>query len=317
MLFRKEGAALWRVAQRFYNLTILMIKSKKILLAFIVINGLCTHVVMAQKVIQPPFSQEEWSKPYKPFCIVGNLYYVGTADLACYLITTPDGHILINSGLASSTPMIRANVEALGFKFSDIKLLMATHAHYDHVGAMAEIKKLTHAKMLIGAEDRQVLADGGSSDYVMGGHGATFTPVKADRLLHDKDTVSLGGVRILVLHHPGHTPGSCSFLLNVKDQQRSYRVLIANMPTILDDTRLSGMPGYPNVAKDYGYTLNAMKELQFDIWLSSHASQFDLEKKHPQGAAYNPLDFADQAGYYAELESLQKRYEEKLAEKQR
>ncbi|MES1215232.1 MAG: subclass B3 metallo-beta-lactamase [Bacteroidota bacterium] len=267
---------------------------------------------IAQKLIKL-HTQESWKQPYKPFRIAGNLYYVGTYDLASYLITTKQGNILINTGLAESASMIRSNVEALGFKFWDIKILLCTHAHYDHVGAMAAIKKMTGAKMMIHAYDAAVLGDGGNSDFIFGGKGMMFQPVNADRLLHDQDTVSLGDMHIVVLHHPGHTKGACSFLFDVKDEHRSYRVLIANMPSILDETKLSGMPGYPDVGKDYKYTLDAMKKLQFDIWLASHASQFDLHTKRKPGDGYNPEVFIDRKGYDAAINELQKSYSEKLA----
>ncbi|MBN9296335.1 MAG: subclass B3 metallo-beta-lactamase [Filimonas sp.] len=269
----------------------------------------------AQKLTDTGFSDPNWTKDYEPFRIVGNLYYVGTYDLACYLVTTPQGHILINTGVGSSAPMIRKHVEKLGFKFSDIKILLATHAHFDHVGAMAAVKKLTGAQMMINAEDADVLADGGNSDYVMGGKGPSFLPVKADRLLHDHDTVKLGGMNIVVLDHPGHTAGANSFLLDVKDEKRTYRVLIANMPSVLDETNLAGMPLYPTVAKDYAYTYKAMRALQFDLWVASHASQFDLQKKHPAGSAYNPEAFNDRAGYDKLLGELEKKYLRKLKEK--
>jgi len=265
----------------------------------------------AQKFVQPPVTQPDWIKDYKPFRIAGNLYYVGSYELACYLITTPAGHILINTGLNESAPMIRRHVEALGFAFTDIKILLATHAHFDHVGAMASIKKTTGAAMMIEERDAPVLADGGASDYVMGGHGSTFARVTANRLLHDKDTVALGGTSIEVLHHPGHTKGANSFLFDVKEGTTVYRVVIANMPSILDATKLSGMPLYPGVGKDYAYTLDTMKRLHFDIWLASHASQFDMHKKHKEGDTYNPEAFRDQAGYDAALNSLQKSYDDK------
>ncbi len=285
---------------------------KSLQLTLLILNlSFISFFSTAQKVSSPPVIQEEWTRDYQPFRICGNLYYVGTYDLACYLITTPKGHILINTGVEGSAPMIRSHVETLGFKFSDIKILLATHAHFDHVGAMAKVKKITGAKMMIEESDAAVLGDGGNSDYIFGGKGELFEPVKADRLLHDHDIVKLGGMQITVLHHPGHTKGACSFLFDVKDEPRSYRVLIANMPTILDGTK-PGMPTYPNVAGDYAYTLDAMKKLQFDIWLSSHASQFGLHEKHKPGDAYNPLAFADRKGYDAMLSDLQKRYLEKL-----
>jgi metallo-beta-lactamase class B len=259
--------------------------------------------VHAQKLAPLPINNKEWSAPAEPFRIAGNLYYVGTYDLGCYLITTPKGHILINTGLAESVPMIKKNIEQLGFKYSDIKILLTTQAHFDHVAGMAEIKKQTGAKMMVDAKDAKVLGDGGNSDYYMGGKGPLYLPVKADKLLHDQDSISLGGTKLVLLHHPGHTQGSCSYLVNVKDEKRSYTVLIANMPTILSDTKMTGMPGYPDISKDFAYTLNAMKKLQFDLWVASHASQFDMHEKRKDGDAYNPEVFADRALYDKTLEA--------------
>ncbi len=279
------------------------------------IAGCCLTPMLStaqKKTWNLPHSQEAWSRDYQPFRIAGNLYYVGTYDLSCYLITTPQGHILINTGLEASAPMIRKHVEALGFKFSDIKILLATHAHYDHVGGMAAVKRATGAKMMIQQKDAKALGDGGASDYVLGGGGSTFEPVKADKLLNDQEIVSLGGMQIRLLHHPGHTPGASSFSFTVKDDKRSYKVLIANMPSILDETKLSGMPGYPEVGKDYAKTLVAMQKETFDIWLSSHASQFDLHKKHKPGDPYRPEAFFDKKGYDQAVIDLKKNYDEKL-----
>ncbi len=258
--------------------------------------------VHAQKLAPLPIDNKEWSKPTEPFRIAGNLYYVGTYDLGCYLIATPKGHILINTGLAESVPMIKKNIEQLGLKYSDIKILLTTQAHFDHVAGMAEIKKQTGAKMMVDAKDAKVLADGGNSDYYMGGKGPLYLPVKADKLLNDQDSISLGGTKLVLLHHPGHTQGSCSYLVNVKDEKRSYTVLIANMPTILPDTKMSGMPGYASISKDFAYTLDAMKKLQFDLWVASHASQFNLHEKRKDGDAYNPEAFADRSLYDKTLE---------------
>ncbi len=269
----------------------------------------------AQKVIEPGNTPPEWSKPFQPFRIVGNLYYVGTYDLACYLITTTQGNILINTGLAASVPLIKANVEALGFKFKDIKILLTMQAHYDHMGAMAAIKQLTGAKMMIDEKDLGVMEDGGSSDYALGGNGSTYKPVKADRLLQNGDTVKLGDMHLVMLHHPGHTKGSCSFLFDVKDDQRSYRILIANMPTIVTEKSFSDVSDYPDIAKDYAYTLNAMKKLSFDIWLSSHASQFKLHDKHQPGGVYNPAAFIDKKGYDAAISNLQEQFSKKVESK--
>jgi metallo-beta-lactamase class B len=265
----------------------------------------------AQKLIPPPIFQENWLQDCEPFRIAGNLYYVGTYDLACYLITTPKGHILINTGLAESETMIRSHVEALGFKFSDIRILLATHTHYDHVGAMAAIKKMTHAKLMVNKKDAPVLTDGGNSDYIFGGKGSTFQPVKVNRLLHDHDIIKLGGMQIVLLHHPGHSKGASTFVFDIRDESRSYHVAIVNMPTIPDGVKPI-MDGYPDLIKDYAYTFDALKKLQFDIWFSSHASQFGLHKKRKPGDAYHPEAFIDRQKYDSLIADLYRKYLERF-----
>jgi metallo-beta-lactamase class B len=269
----------------------------------------------AQKVQEPKITNEAWSKPYPPFRIVGNLYYVGTYDLACYLITTPKGNILINTGLANSAKQIQENIKTLGFRFSHIKILLNTQAHYDHLGAMAAIKKQTKAKLFVNEKDATEVKSGGSSDYALGGSSSTFAPLTPDRLLQNNDTIKLGDMQLVMLHHPGHTKGSSSFLFTVMDKQKSYKVLIANMPTIVTDSSFAAIPTYKTIADDYAYTLKAMKNISFDIWLASHASQFELHTKHKPSDAYNPNAFIDQGGYDAAMSDLQKDYEEKMHQK--
>ena len=282
---------------------------QRLLLLFII--AVVTLPVVAQQ-IKEPMTKKEWSAPYQPFRIVGNLYYVGTEDLACYLITTREGNILVNTGLAASAEQLRKNIETLGFKWRDTKILLTSQAHYDHVGAMAQVKKETGALLMVDEKDADVLQSGGASDYELGKYGMSFLPVQPDRLLHDSDTISLGGMQIVILHHPGHTKGSCSFLFTVHDAKKNYRVLIANLPTIIVEGPFSSVKAYPNIASDYAYTLSAMMGLKFDIWLAAHASQFNLHEKHKPGAAYHPEAFIDQKGYDAAMADLQKRYEEQV-----
>jgi len=266
----------------------------------------------AQKVKEPTITNADWAKPYEPFRIAGNLYYVGTYDLACYLITTSKGNILINTGLASSAAQIKKNIETLGFKFNDTKILLTTQAHYDHMGAMAAVKKQTGAKLMVNAKEAEVLKDGGASDYALGGHGSVYQPVEHDRLLKDGDTIALGEMKLVMLHHPGHTRGSCSYLFTVKDEQRSWKVLIANMPTIVTDSSFASIKAYPSVATDYANTFKSMKHISFDIWLASHTSQFKMHDKHKPGDAYDPAAFIDQKGYEDELNGLENAYNEKM-----
>jgi len=149
----------------------------------------------------------------------------------------------------------------------------------------------------------------------MHARGMTFEPVKADYLLNDNDVIELGGVKLTMVHHPGHTKGSCSFWLDVNDGGKTYRVLIANMPTIVTDRKLTDIPEYPGISKDIQYTLASLKKQKFDIYLSSHANQFDLHQKHKSGDAYNPEAFVDKAGYDEKIKELEAAYEKKLQQK--
>lgn len=269
----------------------------------------CTLCASAQNLAPIPFADSAWTKPYEPFRIAGNLYYVGTYDLGCYLIATPQGHILINSGLAQSVPLIKKNVEALGFKFNDIKILLTSQAHFDHVAGMAEIKKITGAKMFVHEKDAKVLGDGGDSDFIFGGKGSTFVPVKADRLLRDGDVIEIGDTKLITIHHPGHTQGSTSFLMDTKDDKRSWKVLIANMPTLQPQTNVLEKESYPGIGKDYEYTFESLKGLQFDLWVTAHASQFNLHRKRKVGDPYHPEAFDDRPGYDNLVSRLKYQYD--------
>ena len=262
--------------------------------------------VKAQKVQEPKITNEEWNKPYKPFRIAGNLYYVGTYDLACYLITTTEGNILINTGLAASDTLIKNNIETLGFEFTDTKILLTTQAHYDHMGAMAAIKEMTGAKMMVDDKDAAVLKDGGSSDYALGGNGSTYQPVTPDRLLHNGDTITLGNMQLVMLHHPGHTKGSSSFTTTLREAGRDYSVLIANMGSINPGVNVAFMPAFKEITQAYLGTLERQKQLRPDVWLSSHAPQFNLYQKRNPGDAYDPNRFVDPDGYGAKIQFYEK-----------
>ena len=273
---------------------------------------LITFSWKAQVVKEPENTNEEWSRSYEPFRIAGNLYYVGTYDLASYLIVTDKGNILINTGLAGSLPMIKENIKKLGFNYKDIKILLLTQAHYDHTGALKDLQTETGAKFYADSADADVLKTGGKSDYEMGKCGATFKAIKPDILLKDQDKIKLGNTTLTLLHHPGHTKGSCSFIFETKDENRNYKVLIANMPSVIVDRKFSEIKDYPNIQADYAYTFKAMKKLDFDLWVASHASQFDLHTKHKEGDPYNPQVFMDKANYFAFLNSLETDYLEKI-----
>jgi len=271
---------------------------------------LLTMAVSAMGQQASSFGSDEWRRPFPPLRIAGNLYYVGTYDLACYLIVTPAGNILINTGLADSAAQIRANVAALGFKFSEIKLLLATHAHFDHVSAMAEIKRLTGARLAATAPEVTLFETGGKSDFRFGEDStAWFPPVKVDEKLADGQKVGLGGVVLTVHLHPGHTKGAASYEFNEEDGGRAYRVLIANLPSINPGVTLLENSKYPNILADYAHTLAAQKELHPEIFLASHASQFGLHRKYQPGDAYRPDRFVDPEGYRAAVDQLQRAFD--------
>jgi metallo-beta-lactamase class B len=254
-----------------------------------------------------------WTDPFPPFRIVANVYWVGTYDLSSYLIVTPQGDILINTGLADSVPQIRSNIESLGFKVSDIKILMATHAHWDHVAGMAEMKRITGARLLATQADAVLLEDGGQSDFRWGGDpGAAFAPVKVDQKIKDGEKVRFGGMELTVHHHPGHTKGAASFSFTVQEGGRSYRVLIANPGAINAGVVLLHNPKYPNIVEDYARTFHAQKELTTDIFLASHAGQFRMHDKYKPGDPYDPNQFVDPQGYRASVERLEKIYLDQL-----
>lgn len=258
----------------------------------------------------------EWSKPFPGHRVIGNLYAVGTYDLACFLITSDDGHILINTGLAESAPLIRANVESLGFRLEDIRVLLTMQAHYDHTAAFAEIKKATGAELWATAADAPLLEDGGASDPHFQGE-YTFAPVPVDRVLSDGEVIELGRTRLTVVEMPGHTPGSVGYTMTVTENGRDYRVAIANMGSMNPGMRLSRDPTYPGIAADFAKTFRRQKSMEVDVWVAAHASQYGLHDKYRPGDAYHPETFVDPEGFRELVAHYERLYEEQLAAERR
>lgn len=177
---------------------------------------------------------------------------------------------------------------------------------------MAEIKKETGAKLYVDEKDAEALETGGKSDYELGKYGISFKPVKPDFLLKNNDKIKLGSTTLTMLHHPGHTKGSCSFIFNTKDQNSSYKILIANMPSIIVDRKFSEIASYKDIQKDYTETFKAMKKLDFDLWVASHANQFNLHDKHKSGDPYNPKVFMDKSNFFKNLQDLENFFLEKI-----
>ena len=268
----------------------------------------------AQQRVKLPITNKEWETPFPGFKIVGNFYYVGTYDLGCYLIDTGTGLILINSGAPGSYPLIKGNIEALGFKTSDIRIITATHGHWDHVADLALFKKdAPAAKTYINERDARVLESGGDLDY-RGARGIIYDPIKVDVKTRPGDHIKLGNTDMTVLQAYGHTPGANSFGFTVQDGGKRYNVLIVNMNGINAGVKLLGSPGYPTIVEDFRNTLAMQTTYKPDIWVSSHAAQFNLHKVYKPGDPYNPSRFGDLAAYKAKIVEYQAAYEKQLAE---
>lgn len=277
--------------------------------------GLLAVTVGAQTSFERrEITNELWTAPFQAHRVVGDVYYVGTYDLAAFLITTSEGHILINTGAYDSADMIRTSIESLGFDFDDIEILLTTQAHWDHVADLAEIKRRTGARLFAHEGDVPVLEDGGNSDFRFpDGQGVIFEPVSVDRTLQHGDTIELGGTVLTLHHHPGHTRGASSFTFDTEDDGRTYSVLVVNMGSINNGVELLNMPLYPEIADDYAATFAAQKALSADVWVSSHGRHYNLYDKFTPGDAYDPERFIDPDGYTAKIEEYEQLYLTQLA----
>jgi metallo-beta-lactamase class B len=240
----------------------------------------------------------DWTEPFPPFRIAGNLYYVGSKGLATYLITTSQGHILINSGLEANVPLIRASVEKLGFKFADIRILLISHAHWDHNAGSAAIKTLTGATYVVMDADVAVVESGGKADFQYGNDPALlYPPTKVDRVLHDGDEVKLGGAALVAHLTPGHTKGCTTWTMKVEEAGKTYDVVIVGSPNVNSGYRLVRNTAYPQIAADYERTFRVLKALPCDIFLGAHGSYFDLEAKYTRLKEAGQRPFVDPDGY--------------------
>ena len=282
----------------------------------VAVRHLATACLLVATALNLAAQPEGWSRPFPGHRVIGNLYAVGTYDLGVFLITSAEGHILINTALENSTPLIRTNVEDLGFRLEDVKILLTTQAHWDHTAALAEIKGLVGAEMRATAADAPVLEDGGFSDPHFGGR-VSFQPVKVDRIIADGEVVKVGTTHLKVVETPGHTEGSVSYTMTVRENDRDYSVVIANMGTINAGKRLIVEPTYPGVADDFAKTFRRQKAMDIDVWVASHGSQYGLHEKYQAGQPYDADTFVDPEGFLAAVERLEAVYLKQLADEQR
>ena len=261
--------------------------------------------------------QNDWIEPFPAFRIAGNLYYVGSKGLASYLITTPEGHILINSDLEANVPLIRASMQSLGFKFSDIKILLISHAHWDHCAASAMIKRLTGAKYMVMQGDVDVVESGGKNDFHYANDPETiFPPTIVDRVLRDGDQVKLGNATLTAHLTPGHTKGCTTWTMKVNEGSKSRDVVIIGSPNVNPGYKLVNNTAYPRISEDFEQTFKVLHSLSCDYFLGAHGSYFDLETKYAQFKAGKSTAFIDPTGYKDFLAEKEQAFRSELKKQQ-
>src|SRR6266496_1100051 len=247
---------------------------------------------------------EESNQPFKPFRIIGNIHYVGTNHLACYLITTSAGHILIDTGLAESQRLVRDNIAALGFRLEDIKIILSGHAHYDHVGGHAEMKKDTSAKVYASAGDAALLESGGAVAFFP---LKPFEPVKVDHVVKDGEAVRLGDVTLTAHLTPGHTEGNTTWTMVATEKGKTYNVVFAGSMSINAGVHLVNFAPWPNIAEVYLKSFQILKGLRCDVFLGPHARFFNMAAKvQRMNDDPNSNPFIDPKGYRNYIASFEK-----------
>jgi metallo-beta-lactamase class B len=240
----------------------------------------------------------DWTNPFPPFRIIGNIYYVGSQALGSYLIVTPQGNILINSNLEKSVPMIRDSIEKLGFRFSDTKILLISHAHWDHCAGSAAVKELTGAKYMVMDADVPEIEAGGKGNFQYGDSPRSrYQPAKVDRILHDGDVVRLGDAVLTAHLTPGHTKGTTTWTTVVKEGGKSYNVVIVGSPNVNAGYNLVNNALYPQIASDYERMFRVLKSLPCDVFLGAHGNYYGMEAKYARMKEGGPNPFIDPEGY--------------------
>jgi metallo-beta-lactamase class B len=270
--------------------------------------SLCALLLFAPPTADAQATEEwrSWNRPVEPFRIAENLYYVGASDIASYLVTTSEGHILIDGGFVETAPLIEASIARLGFELTDVKILLNTHGHFDHAGGLAALKAKTGAKLHASAIEATLLQAGGKQDFRWGDEGA-YPPVTVDRRLADGDTVTLGGTTLTARLTPGHTKGATTWTW----KSGGLDVVLVSSASILD-YRFVGEESYPGIRADFEKSFATFRALPCDLFLAPHTSFLDFEAKRARlGGSANP--FVDPEGYRSWVERTDKGFREAVA----
>jgi len=270
---------------------------KLVLCLFILFTALQAQTKQAKQ------AKRDWNAPFPAHKVIGNIYYVGSAELATFLITTPQGHILINSDFEATVPVIRASVEKLGFKFTDIKILLGSHAHGDHMEGDAMVKELTGARVMAMEQDVPWLRK-----MTPGGK-----PHPIDHVLKDGEQVTLGGTTLVAHLTGGHTPGCTTWTTKIDENGKSYNVVIVCSVGVNPGTVLVNNKDYPSIADDYARSFKVLRTLPVDIFLGAHGSFYNLLTKYASLEKGGANPFIDPAGFKTYLDEKEKAFTAELA----
>jgi len=257
-----------------------------------------------------------WMEPFPPHKIAGNLYYVGSKDLASYLIATPEGHILINSSFEESVPLIRASIETLGFKFADVRILLISHAHSDHCAGSAVMIQETKAQYFVMEEDAASVESGGASKSRLTASYTRFPPAKVDRRLKDGDEIKLGGSTLVAHLTPGHTPGCTTWTMQIPEGGKILNAVIIGSPNVNPGYILVNNREYPTIATDYERTFRFLKEQSVDLFLGAHGGYYDMNTKYARLGTSPVNPFIDPDGYRRYVADREQAFLAELAKQQ-
>ena len=242
-----------------------------------------------------------WAEPREPFHVVGNVYSVGSAEVTSFLIATPKGHVIVDGGFAESALQIVRNIDKLGFKLEDVKVLVMSHAHFDHAGGLAELKRRTGAQVVASRADAEAMARGGKGDPQFG-DSIPFAAVYADRIVQDGGVVRVGPTELVAHVTPGHTQGCTTWTTVQREQERTLHVVFNCSMSVPDEYRLLGNPRYPRAADDYERSFRILRALPCDVLLAPHASFFQQDERRARMADGAPNPFIDPAACGAYLD---------------
>lgn len=246
-------------------------------------------IALAKKVFK-------WEEPAEPVRIIGPIHFVGTKGLGAFLFTTSEGHILMNTGMPSSGPMIVESIRKLGFRPEDIKLMINGHAHIDHAGAFAYLKQQFGAQLAVMKDDVAAMESGDANDFKYA-NDFIYPPVKVDRVLRDGDTIRMGDVLLTAYHTPGHTRGATTWIANIVVEGKAFVVAFPDGAGFNPGYRLAKNPSYPGISEDFRRTHHALEMLKPDIWLAQHNEYYDLEGKRERAKTEGLKAWMDPEGY--------------------